>query len=399
MRWWMRGARVCLAAVGVIIALAAASQSRAQYIYIDTNGDGVNTWADSLNSTGTTAVDIWIDTGFNRNGSRGGCGENGLASFSLNLHAVGGTINWGTFTSAVPPSAGEPAVSNPHEYHIAVGFDPATAANSPLGLYRLGTLNVEIASGDPCLDFATSTTMSPNHSTSYGAGCHGSKFDHTNRLGSEWSDRDGLTGSPSAPPRVFAPGIVLPKYLDPVVVDVQVAPTNCGSITSLVANLSALPPGNDAVFTSVPGNTSGTLTWQPTTSDHGDFFVTFQAAGKNPNATDAKRTIIHLPGVSSVDQTEGTKPAFALWQNRPNPFNPATTIRYSVPAQTHVRLIVYDIAGRAVARLVDRAESPGAHEVHWLGENDQGQPLASGVYACRLTAAFGAVTRRLVLAR
>jgi len=396
----MRGARGCFAVLGLVVGLAVPGSARAQYIYIDTNGDGVNTWADSLNSTGNTAVDIWIDTGFNRNGSRGGCGQSGLASFSLNLHAVDGTINWGTFTSASPPSAGEPSVSNPHEYHIAVAFDPVTAANSPLGLYRLGTLNVEIASGNPCLDFAASTTMSPNHSTSYGAGCNGPKFDHTNRLGSGWSDHDGLTASPSAAPRVFAPGIIVPKYLDPVLVDVQVAPTNCGSISSLVANLSALPPGNDAVFTSAPGNTSGTLTWQPTAADQGgDFFVTFNAAGKNPNATESKTTIIHLAGASAVDQTEGTKPAFALWQNRPNPFNPATTIHYSVPEQTHVRLIVYDISGRAVAPLVDRVESPGGHEVHWLGENDHGQPLASGVYVCRLTTAFGAATRRLVLAR
>jgi len=395
----MRRARACLTVLGFVAALAVAGPSRAQYIYIDTNGDGINTWADSLNSIGTTAVDIWINTGFNRNGSRGGCAQNGLTSFSLNLHAVDGTINWGTFTSAFPPSASEPAVSNPHEYHIAVGLDPATSTNNPLGLYRLGTLNVEVASGNPCIEFATSTTMSPNHSTSFGAGCPGPKFDHTNRLGPGWSDWDGLTGSPSALPRVFAPGIVLPKYLDPVVVDVQAALTNCGPITSLVANLSALPPGNNAVFTTVPGNTAGTLTWQPTTADQGDFFVTFRAAGKNPNSTDSKTTIIHLPGVSSVDQKEGTSPVFALWPNRPNPFNPATTIRYSVPAQTHVRLIVYDVSGRAVARLVDRVESPGQHEVHWLGENDQGQPLASGVYACRLTAAFGAVMRRLVLAR
>src|SRR5881396_626116 len=86
-------------------ALAAASPSVSQYIYLDTNGDGLNSWADSLNA-GTTPVDIWLDTGSNRNGSAGGCATNGLASYSVILKALGGTINWGTFTSAIPPSVG-----------------------------------------------------------------------------------------------------------------------------------------------------------------------------------------------------------------------------------------------------------------------------------------------------
>lgn len=397
---WMRGMHAWLVALGLIAALAAACPATAQYIYIDTNGDELNTWADSLNSVGTTAVDIWINSGANRNGSAGGCPERGLASFSLILRAVGGTINWGTFTSAITPSTGPPSVSNPTEYHIEVALTEPGSTTTPLGLYRLGTLDVEIASGNPCLEFATSTTMSARHSTSYGAGCPGEKKDHTNRLGPGWHDQDGLTGLPSAPPRVFAPGMVLPKYLEPVVVEVQAASSSCGPVSSLVANLSALPAGNDAVFTPGPGNLSGTLTWQPTAMDHGDFFVTFSAAGKNPSAIDTKTTIIRLvTDPVAVEEKEGVQPVLALWQNRPNPFNPATTILYSVPAETRARLIVYDISGRTVARLVDRVESSGRHEVHWLGEDDRGRPLASGVYLYRLTTAFGNLTRRFVLAR
>jgi len=389
----------CLVVLGLIATLAAALPATAQYIYMDTNGDGLNTWADSLNATGTTALDLWIDSASNRDGSQGGCRERGLASFSLNIHADGGTINWGTFTSAITPSSGPPSVSNPHEYHIEVALTSG-GTTVPLGLYKLGTLIVEIASGDPCLRFAANTTMSSRHSTSFGAGCPGKKIDHTSRLDEEWFDENGCVGHPSAAPRVFAPGLVLPQYLDPVVVDVQTASTNCAAVSSLVANLSALPAGSNAVFTAAPDKSVGTLTWQPTASDHGDFFVTFTAAGKNPNATDSRTTIIRLvTNPVSVEETEGTKPVLALWQNRPNPFNPATTIVYSVPAQTHARLIVYDISGRAAARLVDRVESVGRHDVHWLGEDDRGRPLASGVYVCRLTTAFGHVTRRLVLAR
>ncbi len=393
---WIRGGPAFLA-VPVVIALLAGAPASAQYIYIDTNGDGMNTWADSLNSTGTTAVDIWIDTGSNRNGTHGNCSEPGLVSFSMNLKAVGGTVNWGTFTSAIASASGPPAVSNPTEYHIALGITDPASTNTPLALYKLGTLPVEIVSGTPCLDFATSTSMSPRHSTSFGEGCHGPRWDHTSRLGDDWNDKDGVVATPSAPPRVFAPGIVVPKYLDPVSVDVQAVASSCGNISSFTADLSALPPGNDAVFTPGSGNTTGTLTWQPTAADQGDFIVTFRATGKNPNAAGSHTTIIHL---ASVSGTEESAPAILrLWPARPNPFNPATTIAYSVPAKTNVRLIVYDIAGRAVARLVDRAETSGRHEVHWPGVNDRGEPLASGVYVCRLTTAFGNASSRLVLTK
>ena len=393
----IRGGPVFLSVLIVFALFLASLPASAQYIYIDTNGDGMNTWADSLNSTGTTPVDIWINTGFNRNGSRGNCPDAGMTSFSLNLRAVGGTVNWGTFSSAIASAQGPPAVSNPTEYHIALVIT-GSSTTTPLGLYKLGTLPVDIVSGTPCLDFATSTSMSPRHSTSFGAGCPGPQFDHTSRLGSDWRDQDGLPANPSAAPRVFAPGIVVPKYLEAVSVDVQAVASSCGNISSLTADLSALPPGNDAVFTPGPGNTSGTLTWQPTAADQGDFIVTFQAAGKNPNSTDSHTTIIHLPSVSG---TEGsTTPAvLALWPARPNPFNPATTIAYSVPTRARVRLVVYDIAGRAVARLVDREETPGRHEVHWPGVNDRGQALASGVYVCRLSTTLGNASSRLVLTK
>jgi hypothetical protein len=377
--------------------LAAIPPAAAQYIYIDTNGDGANTWADSLNS-GTTPVDIWLDTGRNKNGSAGGCNQNGLASYSIILKAIGGTINWGAYTSAITPVTPPILASNSTEWYFAVGVDGAT---TPLGPHKLGTLSVGIASGSPCLDVGTGTTMSPRHSTSYGAGCHCQKFDHTNRLGPGWADRDGLPSNPSAPPTVDAPGMLLPKYLDPVSVDVHATPGSClGVVSALTADFSALPPGNNAVFTPAAGNQQGTLTWQPTAADHGDFPVTIRSVGKNPAATSSKTIVIRLvTNVTAVDETDKAGKTFALWQSRPNPFNPVTTIHYSVPAETHVRLAVYDLSGRAVALLVDRVQASGPHEARWAGEDDRGGTVASGVYWYRLTTAFGTATRRLVLAR
>jgi hypothetical protein len=409
---WMRGASPCqsrshpkvprrfspavLFAFCSLAAFGAPFPAAAQYLYVDTNGDGFNSWADSLNS-GTTQVDIWLDTGHNRNGSAGGCASAGLASYSVILDAVGGTVNWGAFTSAIMPSAGPIVTSNSTEWHVAVGLG---GASPPLGLFKLGTLSVQVASGNPCLDIGTGTTMNPRHSTSYGAGCHCERFDHTNRLGRGWSDHDGLSAAPSAPPALEAPGMLLPKYQDPVAADIHATPATCvGAISSLTADLSALPPGNNAVFTPGPGNQTGTLTWQPTAADHGDFPVIFRATGKNPSAMSVKTTIIRLVTNPTAVESKETGGAFALWQSRPNPFNPITTIDYSVPARTHVRLAVYDLSGRAIALLVDRVESPGRHEAQWSGDDNRRAPVASGVYWCQLTTVFGTATRRLVLAR
>lgn len=71
--------------------------------------------------------------------------------------------------------------------------------------------------------------------------------------------------------------------------------------------------------------------------------------------------------------------AFALRQNYPNPFNPSTEIRYDLPIDGRVRLTVYTLLGREVARLVDGPVRAGAHAAHW----DAGG-LPSGVYLVRL---------------
>ncbi|HOS65847.1 MAG TPA: FlgD immunoglobulin-like domain containing protein, partial [Candidatus Latescibacteria bacterium] len=92
-------------------------------------------------------------------------------------------------------------------------------------------------------------------------------------------------------------------------------------------------------------------------------------------------------------------PSFSLMQNAPNPFNPSTTIRFTLPEAGHVTLAVYDINGRLVRTLVGQAFLPGHHEVVWDGKDAMGRAVASGVYVYRLTAAQGVVTRRMTLLR
>lgn len=87
-------------------------------------------------------------------------------------------------------------------------------------------------------------------------------------------------------------------------------------------------------------------------------------------------------------------PRLALYQNAPNPFNPATVIRFTTARPGPVELRVYDVAGREVARLVEGNMEAGAHEVPWRAEG-----IASGVYFYVLRAGGMTIGRKAVLMR
>lgn len=90
-------------------------------------------------------------------------------------------------------------------------------------------------------------------------------------------------------------------------------------------------------------------------------------------------------------------PATALRGNHPNPFNPATTIRYTVAAAQHVEIAVHTMAGQRVRTLIAAAHQPGEHRLTWDGRDEGGRHLASGVYWCVLQGATGRSAIRLVL--
>jgi len=78
--------------------------------------------------------------------------------------------------------------------------------------------------------------------------------------------------------------------------------------------------------------------------------------------------------------------AYVLEAAHPNPFNPATTIRYDLPFESIVKLEVFDVMGRLVTTLVDGKQSAGFRAIRWNGSNNHGAELASGIYFYRLTA-------------
>jgi hypothetical protein len=91
------------------------------------------------------------------------------------------------------------------------------------------------------------------------------------------------------------------------------------------------------------------------------------------------------------------KLTFSLEQNTPNPFNPTTTIRFSIASDNHVRLLIYDVAGRRVRSLVDGNKQANVYKVVWDGTNDAGQSVATGIYFYRITAGKFVQTKKMLL--
>ncbi len=106
--------------------------------------------------------------------------------------------------------------------------------------------------------------------------------------------------------------------------------------------------------------------------------------------------LTYIPAIGTdVEGGEDNLPAtFALSQNYPNPFNPSTSIHFSLPTAAHVRLIVYNVLGQALATLLDGEQRAGEHEVTW-----DGSTAASGVYYYRLEAGDFVQTKKMVLLR
>jgi hypothetical protein len=98
--------------------------------------------------------------------------------------------------------------------------------------------------------------------------------------------------------------------------------------------------------------------------------------------------------VTDISASEDRPPRLALYQNSPNPFNPVTSIRFTLESSGRVDLRAYDIAGREVAVIASGRMAAGPHEVAW---NASG--LASGVYFYVLRAGDSRISRKAVLLR
>ncbi len=89
-----------------------------------------------------------------------------------------------------------------------------------------------------------------------------------------------------------------------------------------------------------------------------------------------------------------------LHQNHPNPFNPSTTISFTLPSASPVSLKIYDVSGKVVRDLVSgQTMEEGTQQVMWDGRDDDGQVVSAGVYFYKLSAGDFSETKRMVLVK
>jgi len=132
------------------------------------------------------------------------------------------------------------------------------------------------------------------------------------------------------------------------------------------------------------------------------FRVILSAACELPAPTIAARDVANAPLAAQIVRTTDAPPpatVVALAQNSPNPFNPATVIRFTLPAAARARLEIIALDGRRVAILVDGELAAGDHAATWTGRDARGAVVASGVYLYRLATSEATIVRRMTLIR
>jgi hypothetical protein len=101
----------------------------------------------------------------------------------------------------------------------------------------------------------------------------------------------------------------------------------------------------------------------------------------------------------ATEDASGRVYEFRLYGNYPNPFNPSTEIRYELSEVAPVKLVIYDVLGREVRKLVDAVQNPGEYTTTWDGKNARGEALGSGTYFLKLQAVGRTATQKLLLVR
>jgi hypothetical protein len=124
----------------------------------------------------------------------------------------------------------------------------------------------------------------------------------------------------------------------------------------------------------------------------------YMAVAIQNNSTDAQDYAFDVEtqqGSASVG--EGADRIVVLAENRPNPFYPATTIRYSLAESAPVTVRVADAGGRIIRTLVHEHQPSGPHEVKWFADDDSGRRLPAGVYFYQIQAGPQTHSKKMIL--
>jgi hypothetical protein len=119
-------------------------------------------------------------------------------------------------------------------------------------------------------------------------------------------------------------------------------------------------------------------------------------SGINPPGTTAPPTrftyVVQVTGINTISSEIPN--SFNLYNNYPNPFNPATKIKFDIAKQTNAKITVYDLTGRQVAVIVNQQMNPGKYEISFDASN-----YSSGVYFYKLETGYFTSVRKMLLVK
>ncbi len=163
-----------------------------------------------------------------------------------------------------------------------------------------------------------------------------------------------------------------------------------GSSTTVAGTFSNVL--NAANYTGIDGGVyanphlidSAVINWTAPAAGSGTinlYAAAFQNTSINSNGQSSAIKLTSSETVTGINNENKIPTGFVLQQNFPNPFNPVTKIKYSIPLESRVNVVVYNLLGKKITELINTIQSAGNHEVAFNANN-----LESGVYFYRITA-------------
>lgn len=194
------------------------------------------------------------------------------------------------------------------------------------------------------------------------------------------------------------PGDNTMRTVRAVVTATDNAPGVTWALTSITANQSLTGDIAGALF----GTADSEFQLRAKRAGNQDrtYTITYTATDASLNTATATATVVvpsSRPKDMIVSDNTVIPAGVRLEQNFPNPFNPTTTIRFGLPAESHARLTIFNSLGHVVAVLFDRSLPAGEHSLLWDGTDGNGRRVGSGMYLYRLEAGGSVTTRRMLL--
>ena len=124
--------------------------------------------------------------------------------------------------------------------------------------------------------------------------------------------------------------------------------------------------------------------------------------GRYPDGANTWQFMNPTPGMANTEDLNLNNnrvmpDQYILHQSYPNPFNPITTLRYQLPENTFVNIIIYDMLGKEVKTLINQTQDAGYKSVIWNATNNYGKPVSAGIYLYQIQAGEYMQTKKMVL--